>query len=69
MNKIFSVLRFLKIMDDGETSLSLSNITLIVAVVKIATAHVAPMDGAALFLAILNYSHKRYIGSQSDSNS
>jgi len=60
MDFVKKVLVFFNLMDFGGTSLSLTNIALIVSIAKIASAHVAPMDGGALLLAIVNYAHKRY---------
>ena len=61
MNRLFAVLKFFNLLDAQGVSLSLTNLALIVAVVKIASAHTQPMDCGALFLALLNYAHRRTI--------
>jgi hypothetical protein len=63
MNKIFSVLRFFTLMDPDSVTLSITNIAVIISVVKIAMGHTAPMDGGALLVTVLNYAHKRYTNS------
>lgn len=68
MNKIYSVLRFFTLMDPNSTVLSITNIAVIVSVVKIAMGHVGPIDGAALFTTILNYAHKRYVNANNQPN-
>jgi len=64
MNRLFSILRFFTLMDADSNTLSITNIAVIVAVVKVGMGHVAPMDGGILLGSILNYAHKRYVNSQ-----
>ncbi len=51
---------------DDEGNLSLSNIAVIIALVKMSFSHTAPVDAGALFATLLNYAHKRYIISKGD---
>jgi len=59
-----NVLNFLALLDSKGKQLSLTNILMIVVIVKIALAHsVGLTELGALFLSLLSYSHKRYVNS------
>lgn len=67
MIKILKVLKFLNLLDDSGC-LSITNLAVIIAIIKMASSHVAPVDAGALFASLLNYAHKRYTNAQGESS-
>lgn len=65
MVKLLRLLKFLNLLD-ATGSLSLTNVAVIIAIVKMASSHSAPVDAGALFASLLNYAHKRYTNAQGD---
>lgn len=63
--KLFTFLRFIRILDEHEHRLSMTNIALIVVVVKIAfVGNASVADLGALFTGLLAYSYKKTIPRQ-----
>lgn len=69
MKKFFNnILNFLCLLDRSRTQLSLTNVVLIVVIVKIAffTQTMSLTELTALLLSLLNYGHKRHLSNVSD---
>jgi len=60
MNKLIALLSSLNLLERGNKKLSISNIAVIVCIVKIAvSSNVSVVEIGALLLSLLNYAHKR----------
>jgi len=69
MNIFFKLLSFLNLLDSAGTSLSITNIALIVVITKLGmTATFDWPTASALLLTLLNYAHKR-VSNQEDTAS
>ncbi len=69
MSKIIEALKFLNMLEARYNKISLSNLAVIVCIVKVAIAPAASIvDLSALLLALLNYGHKRYESNKSAAN-
>jgi hypothetical protein len=67
--KLLKILIFLRIVDAHDSLLSLTNIAVIIALIKLGMAHSASMtDLGSLFSVLLAYSGKKYINNNNGSN-
>jgi len=61
-NKTIKVLYFLRIVDETKERLSLTNIALILGMIKIAiTPALSMQDISLVLLPLFNYAHKRFV--------
>jgi hypothetical protein len=66
MNKLHNLLKFLRL-EDENGFLSLTNIAVLVCIVKVAMmASVGVPDLGALMLSMLNYGHKKHLAKKKD---
>jgi hypothetical protein len=64
MSILKSILKFLNVLDANE-NLSITNLAVIVALVKLAIAPTASItEAGTLLIALANYGHKRFVSSQ-----
>jgi len=65
LNIIKDLCKFLNLLDKTGSKLSITNIVMLIIVIKVALVpHPSMPDLGTLLLALLNYSHKRHIESQ-----
>jgi hypothetical protein len=64
MSILKSILKFLNVLDANE-NLSITNLAVIVALVKLAIAPTASItEAGTLLIALANYGHKRFVNAQ-----
>jgi hypothetical protein len=61
MDRLIKILQFFRLVDENK-QLSITNIMLIVMLVKLVMVKAEPLDVGALFIAALNYFGKKVVG-------